>query len=1165
MELSELKFVVDTSALENAAKKIAELGTAVSKLNKPMQELSKESAKNNKELAKADEVTAKAAAAQAKLQAAQEKSTEATGKSTSMLERQNLILEFMAQGNSKGQSSILATAKAAGALDADMLALNATLKTQRALIGGDPFDKSIGLMQKLKNEFKTSTEVTSLFNKNLGLTEKQMVDLSREKERLITLYGIEGKDVRGLTAEYDSLIQKSVSINQANATRTNDMKSQIRVQEETAKASAYMATELDRVNRLTASGGNITTATNSKIIKFEKALKLSGQTAEQQVTSLERYKRSLQSIQKAGGDRQVDYLSRALGPQITDVFVGLYSGQSPMTVLVQQGGQLRDQFALAGVAGADMGKMLTKAAANMISSVQDVGLAIGQVFVNAIVGSGKAVVKFAMQITGTAQVIEYLRYQLALLAGSSGMAMKAFLAIGAVLTAVVGVAVFALGAGLIALGVSIGKVIKEENELNKALNLTGAAMGLTLNMAYGSAKAMNEFGVSTGTALAVMTEMSKIGGMTSDSLQMVATTAQALKTAFDIPIEETVKKFKELQEKPTESLTKLAIQLGGIPVEILKQVDAYERAGESVKAVALATTAYENAAKEASLRTVDSFGTLTRLGISLKGIWNETWETIMGVGRKVPLQDQLDAAITAAAKIAVAQSSNRRGGAQRLGKAENVVKDLEAQIEAEKTLAETLQKNALDAIAFDKKAKDRKDADSKAKSDANKIEDAYQRMLEQANALLLTQDGALQNLTKSEIALSKVQSSDDFKEQSKARQENINKIYQQANATEILNRTESERKRDADLIAELYGKSSNMGDQYYATLEKLDDGLLSGNISLEKYAELLNLVYKTSSSFKSLESITSSVGKNTSDINAARQGITDQYGMDFKSDAEKASITSLSKFKIDSLKADADLKKKIADAEKVMNIADLEEAKTLYSSENEVQKKFLEERLAREQFMLTDSFQRNQAYSQAFEGLFKGMGDALVDFALTGKSSFSDMVESMLIGLLKLEVQMQMTNALQAAGGASGIMSGIGSLFGFANGGSFGNGGIQQFAKGGSFSNSVVDSPTLFKFAKGTGMMGEAGPEAIMPLRRGSDGSLGVVAGGGGSTGNVSVNVVNNSTSQATTTETTDSKGNRKIEVLIGEMNAGEISRSGSASQKSIKSTFGLQPQLIRR
>jgi phage-related minor tail protein len=56
------------------------------------------------------------------------------------------------------------------------------------------------------------------------------------------------------------------------------------------------------------------------------------------------------------------------------------------------------------------------------------------------------------------------------------------------------------------------------------------------------------------------------------------------------------------------------------------------------------------------------------------------------------------------------------------------------------------------------------------------------------------------------------------------------------------------------------------------------------------------------------------------------------------------------------------------------------------------------------------------------------------------------------------------------------------------------------FAKGGAFTNSVVSSPTMFKFADGgttrTGLMGEAGPEAIMPLKRGADGSLGVQANG---------------------------------------------------------------------
>jgi hypothetical protein len=72
-------------------------------------------------------------------------------------------------------------------------------------------------------------------------------------------------------------------------------------------------------------------------------------------------------------------------------------------------------------------------------------------------------------------------------------------------------------------------------------------------------------------------------------------------------------------------------------------------------------------------------------------------------------------------------------------------------------------------------------------------------------------------------------------------------------------------------------------------------------------------------------------------------------------------------------------------------------------------------------------------------------------------------------------------------------------LPGAADGAYFASG-VAAFANGGMFTNSVVSSPTLFKFADGgamrTGVMGEAGPEAIMPLSRGSDGRLGVDANG---------------------------------------------------------------------
>lgn len=72
----------------------------------------------------------------------------------------------------------------------------------------------------------------------------------------------------------------------------------------------------------------------------------------------------------------------------------------------------------------------------------------------------------------------------------------------------------------------------------------------------------------------------------------------------------------------------------------------------------------------------------------------------------------------------------------------------------------------------------------------------------------------------------------------------------------------------------------------------------------------------------------------------------------------------------------------------------------------------------------------------------------------------------------------------------------------FAKGGTFSRGHVTPFATGG-----IVDAPTYFPMRNGTGLMGEAGPEAIMPLTRGADGRLGVRSQGGNAPVNVVMNI----------------------------------------------------------
>lgn len=134
-----------------------------------------------------------------------------------------------------------------------------------------------------------------------------------------------------------------------------------------------------------------------------------------------------------------------------------------------------------------------------------------------------------------------------------------------------------------------------------------------------------------------------------------------------------------------------------------------------------------------------------------------------------------------------------------------------------------------------------------------------------------------------------------------------------------------------------------------------------------------------------------------------------------------------------------------------------------------------------------------------FDDMFRGAEDALTEFVKTGKLSFKDLADSIVEDLIRIQIRKLMVAAIdKATSSSSSFLSGAGSMFQQAKGGAW-SGGVQKFAKGGSFTNGLFDQPTRFSMADGgTGELGEAGPEAVMPLTRGPDGSLGVMAHGGG-------------------------------------------------------------------
>lgn len=152
---------------------------------------------------------------------------------------------------------------------------------------------------------------------------------------------------------------------------------------------------------------------------------------------------------------------------------------------------------------------------------------------------------------------------------------------------------------------------------------------------------------------------------------------------------------------------------------------------------------------------------------------------------------------------------------------------------------------------------------------------------------------------------------------------------------------------------------------------------------------------------------------------------------------------------------------------------------------------------------------------------------------VTGASTAQEAVSSLLSSLASMLANKAFESLLGGGAAGGGIFDTIASALGFADGGAISNGRVTAFAAGG-----VVNSPTVFPMANGAGLMGEAGPEAIMPLTR-IGGKLGVRSAGGGAT------VVNIDARGAV--EGTDALIARRIQQAMPEITRRAVSATGAA------------------
>jgi phage-related minor tail protein len=663
MDLAELKFVVITKDLETAADKIKALQAAIVSLNETQKSsaaLAKDDASAQqiriKSTIEMTKLKGQLAQAEANAQEATDRSTKsnnALGDSsdavTKRLNKQADVLKLtrgqtieVADGNltldrsfRQSQVSALANLKALGATTEQMQLFAGTFKELNTAAGFNPLDKMSSGLTQLTQEVKELSSVSKLMESNVNLSRGALVSLSRDVEATTAAMKAEGKttqDIDGaiasLTNQYKTLSsQKEVFISQSNDAAAaakreaqallnvgkDDKRDQAQQLRETAKASSALEKELKRVDFvLTDVNANLQLSNSNRLLKFQDNLAKSGVTGAEATKQLEAYRGKLELIQKNNAfqkqtldateyQKRVDYITRAVGPQLTDIFSGLATGQQSLyTIAIQQGGQLADQFSLAGIEANKMGGILANALPNMVKNISSIGIAFGQLAVSGLKSLGTSFIDMGLSVFGAGKQLSSFRNEMIAvdgLIGGTSNRVKLFDKIISGVGIAAGLTIATLAGVFIGLGVAMYQVIKQEDALSRTLALNGASLGLSQVEAIAYAKSLNEVGISTSKALDVISEMAKQGGFAGDEIKTVTQSAVDMQKYAGIAIKDTVKAFAKLKEDPVKAMFELGIATGNVAPEVIKTVIELEKQGRMAEAVAIAMNALSESNK----------------------------------------------------------------------------------------------------------------------------------------------------------------------------------------------------------------------------------------------------------------------------------------------------------------------------------------------------------------------------------------------------------------------------------------------------------------------------------------------------------------------------------------------------------------------------------------
>ncbi|EDQ5496318.1 phage tail tape measure protein [Salmonella enterica] len=686
----------------------------------------------------------------------------------------------------------------------------------------------------------------------------------------------------------------------------------------------------------------------------------------------------------------------------------------------------------------------------------------------------------------------------------------------------IGGVVGGIAAAVYGLGKAYYEGEKESEEFNKQLILTGSYAGKTAGQLNEMAKSIAGNGVTQHDAAGVLAQVAWSGAFTGAAVDMVSRTAARMQEAVGQSVDETIRQFRRLQDDPVNAAKELDQTLHFLTATQLEQIRVLGEQGRTADAAKIAMSAYSEEMNKRAGDVHDNLGWIERAWNAVGDAAKWAWDRMLDIGREDTLDEKI---ATLQEKIARARktpwtvsSSLTEYDQQQLNELQEQKRQkdlLDAKAQAERTYQETqkLRNEQNDALDRENETEAMRHAREINRINAMQYADASKRngAIERENE---RHKKAMERQTKKPKAYHNDEASRLLLQYSQQQAQVEGQIAAaKLSTTEKMTEAHKQLLAFQQRITDLSGKKLTADEKsVLAHRDEIEQALQKLDISQQdlQHQNALNELKKKTLTLTSQLADEESRVRQQHAMALATMGMGDQQRGRYE---ERLKIQQRYQEQLEQLKRDSKAKGTYGSDEyrqaeqKLQDSLDRRLAEWAdYNAKVDTASGdwTLGASRALDNFMAQGSDVAGMT-ENVFTDAFNSMADGIANFALTGKMDFRSFTVSILADLAKMEARIAASKLLGSVLGMSGAGAGAGggtpsgaynaaalSVIPNADGGVYRSAGLSQY------SGSIVNRPTFFAFARGAAVMGEAGPEAILPLRRGANGKLGVVAAGSG-------------------------------------------------------------------